>query len=54
MFEFNSELSDIEPEAFLNCKSLQSISIPDLCETIDGSAFAGSGISHFDIDPENP
>jgi hypothetical protein len=53
-FESNSKLLRIESLAFFHCSSLQSIVIPSFVDTIDGSAFAESGIREIIVAPDNP
>jgi hypothetical protein len=48
-FESNSQLRRIESYAFLGCSSLESILLPASLNTIDGSAFASSGLSEIKI-----
>jgi hypothetical protein len=48
-----SKLRRIESHAFSNCRFLQSLCIPSFVDTIDGSAFANSGIREILVSDGN-
>jgi hypothetical protein len=52
-FESGSRLTRIESKALYLCMSLQSICLPASLESIDGSAFSGSGISQITVEEGN-
>jgi hypothetical protein len=49
-FEFPSRLIRIDAFAFSRCRNLKSICIPASVTEIDGSAFAGIGISSISVE----
>jgi hypothetical protein len=53
-FESGSRLRRIDPFAFSDCALLQSFFIPSFVDTIDGSAFAYSGIRQIIVAADNP
>jgi hypothetical protein len=52
-FEDRAAVQRIQSKVFSECVHLRSISIPSGLDTIDGSAFSGSGLRHMSVSEDN-